>query len=54
MPEPGERPDGRYQLTRDLGRGAAGVVFEARHLFTGRFVAVKMQQVALVAVRNQT
>jgi serine/threonine-protein kinase len=42
MPEPGEILDGRYQLLRDLGRGAAGVVFEARHLFTGRFVAVKM------------
>ncbi len=42
MPEPGEILDGRYQLMRDLGRGAAGVVFEARHLFTGRFVAVKL------------
>ncbi len=42
MPEAGEIIDGRYQLLRDLGRGAAGIVFEARHLFTGRFVAVKM------------
>ncbi len=38
----GDVLDGRYQLLRDLGRGAAGVVFEARHLFTGRIVAVKM------------
>ena len=38
----GDILDGRYQLVRDLGRGAAGVVFEARHLFTGRIVAVKM------------
>jgi eukaryotic-like serine/threonine-protein kinase len=38
----GDTLDGRYQLLRDLGRGAAGVVFEARHLFTGRFVAIKM------------
>jgi serine/threonine-protein kinase len=38
----GDVLDGRYQLLRDLGRGAAGVVFEARHLFTGRFVAVKL------------
>jgi serine/threonine-protein kinase len=38
----GDVLDGRYQLLRDLGRGAAGVVYEARHLFTGRFVAVKM------------
>jgi serine/threonine-protein kinase len=42
MLEVGDILDGRYQLLRDLGRGAAGVVFEARHLFTGRFVAVKM------------
>ena len=38
----GDVLDGRYHLLRDLGRGAAGMVFEARHLFTGRFVAVKM------------
>ncbi len=38
----GDILDGRYQLLRDLGRGAAGAVFEARHLFTGRIVAVKM------------
>jgi serine/threonine-protein kinase len=40
--EIGDVVDGRYQLVRDLGRGAAGVVFEARHLYTGRFVALKM------------
>ncbi len=38
----GDVLDGRYQLLRELGRGAAGAVFEARHLFTGRFVAVKV------------
>jgi eukaryotic-like serine/threonine-protein kinase len=38
----GDVLDGRYQLLRDLGRGAAGAVYEARHLFTGRFVAVKI------------
>lgn len=38
----GDVLDGRYQLLRDIGRGAAGKVFEARHLFTGRFVAVKV------------
>jgi serine/threonine protein kinase len=42
--EVGDIVDGRYQLLRDLGRGAAGRVFEARHLFTGRFVAVKIVQ----------
>jgi serine/threonine-protein kinase len=38
----GDVLDGRYQLLRELGRGAAGAVFEARHLFTGRFVAIKL------------
>jgi serine/threonine-protein kinase len=33
---------GRYQLRRDLGRGAAGLVFEAVHSFTGRVVALKV------------
>jgi serine/threonine protein kinase len=42
MLEAGDILDGRYQLLRDLGRGAAGVVFEARHVFTGRFAAVKV------------
>ena len=42
MLQAGDVLDGRYQLLRDLGRGAAGVVFEARHLFTGRFAAVKV------------
>ncbi len=38
----GSSVDGRYELRRDLGRGAAGVVFEARHQFTGRDVALKV------------
>ena len=38
----GEIVDGKYEIIRDLGRGAAGVVFEARHRFTGRSVAIKM------------
>ena len=33
---------GGISSVRDLGRGAAGIVYEARHLFTGRFVAVKL------------
>ena len=41
-PRVGDLLDGRYQLLRDLGRGAAGAVYEAKHLFTGRFVAVKI------------
>ena len=38
----GDTIDARYELRRDLGRGAAGLVFEARHLFTNRSVALKM------------
>ena len=34
--------DQRYELMRDLGRGAAGIVFEARHRFTHRRVALKI------------
>jgi len=39
---PGDTIDGRYELRSDLGRGAGGVVFEARHQFTGRTVALKI------------
>ncbi len=38
----GNTVDGRYELRRDLGRGAGGLVFEARHCFTGRRVALKI------------
>jgi tRNA A-37 threonylcarbamoyl transferase component Bud32 len=38
----GDLIDGRYELRRDLGQGAAGRVFEARHQFTGRHVALKL------------
>ena len=38
----GDIIDARYELRRDLGRGAAGLIFEARHLFTNRSVALKM------------
>jgi serine/threonine-protein kinase len=38
----GDVIDGRYQLRRELGRGGAGAVFEATHLFTQRTVAIKL------------
>jgi eukaryotic-like serine/threonine-protein kinase len=38
----GDVIDKRYELMRDIGRGAAGVVFEARHRFTHRRVALKL------------
>jgi serine/threonine protein kinase len=48
---PGDVLDGRYELRSDLGRGATGIVFEARHQFTGRTVALKI--VAPAADRAQ-
>jgi len=39
---PGDVIDGRYEVRSDLGRGAGGMVFEARHQFTGRTVALKI------------
>jgi serine/threonine protein kinase len=38
----GDRVEGRYELRRDLGRGASGLVFEAQHVFTQRTVALKV------------
>jgi eukaryotic-like serine/threonine-protein kinase len=34
--------DGKFELVRELGEGGMGTVFEARHLHTGRRVAVKL------------
>lgn len=37
----GELLDGKYQIVREVGRGAMGVVYEALHVALGRRVAVK-------------
>ena len=37
----GELLEGKYQITREIGRGAMGVVYEAMHMTLGRRVAVK-------------
>lgn len=34
--------DGKYALTRELGSGAAGVVYEGEHLLVGKRVALKL------------
>jgi serine/threonine-protein kinase len=41
-PEIGDRVDGKYTLRRLIARGGMGLVFEARHAYTGRIVAVKL------------
>jgi len=33
---------GKYRFVRELGRGAMGVVYEARHLILDNRVAIKM------------
>ena len=40
--EVGDRVDGKYGLRRLIARGGMGRVFEARHSYTGRLVAVKL------------
>ncbi|MBX3271253.1 MAG: serine/threonine protein kinase, partial [Sandaracinaceae bacterium] len=42
----------KYALERVLGSGGMGTVFEARHAWTGRRVAVKLLKPALAAERN--
>jgi serine/threonine-protein kinase len=37
----GEILDGKYEIAREIGRGAMGVVYEALHLGLGRRVAIK-------------
>jgi serine/threonine protein kinase len=41
-PAVGMTIDRRYALRREVARGGMSIVFEARHLFTGRTVAVKL------------
>jgi len=43
---------GRYQILRLLGEGGMGAVYEARHLFTGRHVALKL--IHAVVARSPT
>ncbi|MEO8798885.1 MAG: protein kinase, partial [Polyangiaceae bacterium] len=38
----GKTIDGKYEVLRLLGQGGMGAVYEARHLGTGRRVAVKL------------
>lgn len=44
--------DRRYQLKREVARGAAGVVYEAEHLYTKRRVAMKLLTLAHLQVEE--
>lgn len=44
--------DRRYRLKREVARGAAGVVYEASHLYTKRRVAIKVLTLAHVSVEE--
>jgi serine/threonine-protein kinase len=41
VPARGERFGGSYEVVREIGRGSAGIVVEAKHLVTGERFAVK-------------
>ncbi len=44
--------DRRYRLKREIARGAAGVVYEAEHIYTGRAVALKLLTAAHLNVEE--
>ena len=46
MASPGDVIGGKYRLTRELGKGGMGAVYEATHVSTGRRVAVKVMKVS--------
>ena len=41
LPRPGERVADRYEIEHELGRGGMGAVYAARHIVTGKRVAIK-------------
>lgn len=51
-PAIGDVLDARYLLFREIARGAMGIVFEGRHVLTGRKVAVKTMSPELAGNRE--
>ncbi|MBN2530906.1 MAG: serine/threonine protein kinase [Deltaproteobacteria bacterium] len=45
----GQILDGKYLLTRKLGQGGMGAVYEGKHVTVGKMVAVKILHAALIA-----
>src|SRR5690348_8803352 len=41
IPQTGDIVNDKYRIERELGQGGMGAVFEARHLVTGKRVALK-------------
>src|SRR5690349_4931718 len=52
-PGPGEIIDEKYELLECLGRGAAGSVYRARHVYMGREVAIKLLHSSSISNKKQ-
>ncbi len=54
LPRPGDVIDEKYEITKLIGEGGMGVVFEARHVRLGHDVALKFLHPAAVLVPGAT
>jgi len=54
LPRPGALVDGQFKITRELGQGSFGVVFEATDLTLERTVAIKMLKPQCILISGAT